>query len=145
MIFSYLGALEFLDNIFSWAVGEFMLVSIQGRVLMERDSSMATILLAALPSHLSSVIKLYTALPQSPIRFVRMTATIYVWAWNTYNYFFLHPSYAVTLILQLKLNIVHIFDGNRILLSWYTLVLIFYSITEVPSVWWPVKAPVLKF
>lgn len=78
--------------------------------------STGTILPVAFPSHFSYVIKLFMALPQSPMRCIQMKATIYPWAWNNYNYFFLCSNYALTLFLQLKPNIVHIFDGNRVFL-----------------------------
>lgn len=107
---------------------------------MGRDLSMVTILPATLLNHLSSVIKLYMAPPDTPMRCVQITATDNVWAWNTSNSFFLYPNHAPSPVVQLKLNTVYIFDSNNILLPSYMLILISYFITEMPFIYWLVTA-----
>lgn len=83
---------------------------------MGRDSSIVTIIPGALLNHLFSVVKLYMALLQTLMRRPQITATDYVWAFNTSNYFFLYPNYVPRLVLQLRLNTVYIFNGKNILL-----------------------------
>lgn len=119
----------------------FHMCLIQGRVLMERGSSMLTILPSALPSHLFPIaihnicgctIKCFEICLDDSHHFS-------LWLENLQLFLF-HSNCALTLVLQLKLNTIRIFDGNNIFLSWYTLVLSFYFITAVPFIYWPVSA-----
>lgn len=71
-----------------------------------------------------------------------MTATNYVGL--EHLYFFHYPDNAPSLVFQLKLNTVCIFDSNDILLPRCTLILISYLITEVPFIYWLVTTVVFR-